>query len=176
MDNEEPLNDEGLEYNNSEDKQSFIERIAEDRKDIIRSRVNKELQELELRDVAPEELDKIMTQFGTFASMQLLRIVALKLYGSKGNALINEVIQSFISQGKSALMIKQQIDTIEQQESKLTSLLGDEIIEKERELITARVNKIYSEFEKEIKSALLLDDLPEDDIDDENNNTNQPWG
>lgn len=175
MDSEELLNDEGLEYETSEDKQSILERVAEDRKDIIRSRVNKELQELEHQAVAPAEIEKIMSQFGTFASMQLLRIIGFKLYGTKANAMINEVIQSFIAQGKDALMIKQQIDSIEQQDTKLASLLGEEIVKKERELIASRVNKIYNEFEKEIKSALLLSDMKKSDDDTDDENESHPW-
>lgn len=175
MEEEIPLDNKGLEYENSTHKKSFLERIAEDRKDIIRSRVDKELQDLELKPVDPAELEQIMAQFGTFASMQLLRIVAFKLYGEKANSMINEVIQSFITQGKETLMVKQQIDSIEQQDSKLTSLLGEELINKERELISARVNKIYDQFEQEIKYALLLDSTPDDDDDEIPEKSEYPW-
>jgi len=180
MEDEIPLDDEGLNYQLSEDKQSFLEKMAEDRKDIIRSRVDKELKELELKPVDPAELEKVMTQFGTFASMQLLRIVGLKIYGNNANAMINEVIQSFITQGKETLMVKQQIDSIEQQDSKLASLLGEELAAKERELIAARVSKIYDQFEYEIKRTLLLEDttppIDDNDEDDEDDrNDTYPW-
>jgi len=119
----------------------------------------------------------MFTQFGTYTSLQLLRIVAVKLYGKKANALINEIIEAFIAQGRQTLMVKQQIDSIEQTDSELSNLLGADLMDKERELVTKRVDRMYDKFRKEIREVLLIDPVSLNKLTDEDtdDNTESPW-
>jgi len=122
-------------------------------------------------------MSTMFTQFGTYTSLQLLRIVAVKLYGKKANALINEIIEAFIAQGRQTLMVKQQIDSIEQTDSELSNLLGADLMDKERELVTKRVDRMYDKFRKEIREVLLIDPVSLNKLTDEDtdDNTESPW-
>lgn len=181
MDNE--LDNEQQESEDSNPKKSFfqtiMEELAEKKKAEFRKKLDKEIDGIETRDLTESEMSTMFTQFGTYASLQLIRIVAIKLYGNKANALINEIIEAFIAQGKQTLMVKQQIDSIEQTDSELSNFLGADLMDKERELIAKRVDRMYDTFRKEIKEVLLIDPtslgkLTEDDK-DEDDDTESPW-
>ncbi len=183
MDNE--LDNEQQDLEESPKKKTFLqtilEELAEKKKTELREKIDKEIDGIESRDLTETEMSSMFTQFGTYASLQLIRIVAIKLYGTKANALINEIIEAFIAQGKQTLMVKQQIDSIEQTDSELSNFLGTDLMDKERELIAKRVDRMYDTFRKEIKEVLLidptsLDKLTEDDKDeDEDDDTESPW-
>lgn len=151
--------------------QKILEELAEKRKAELREKIGKEIDGIETTELTESEMSTMFTQFGTYTSLQLLRIVAVKLYGKKANALINEIIEAFIAQGKQTLMVKQQIDSIEQTDSELTNFLGPDLMDKERELVAKRVDRMYDAFRKEIKEVLLIDPanlskLTDEDTDD----------
>lgn len=154
---------------------SLYETMTDTRKENLRETVKKNMSEMENADLTETELQNMFQQFGTYASLQLVRIVAFKLYGKNANSLMKEIVEGFISQGKQTLMVKHQIDSIEQQGSKLTELLGEDIVQQERDMITKRVDKIYDQFRNEIHDVLLV---PDDQLidDDEDESTEQyPW-
>jgi len=173
---EEPIENKSL-YS------KIFEEMMDRKKDKIREKIEKNMDEMVNADLTETEMSKMFDQFGTYASLQMLRLVAFKLYGKKANALMSEIIEGFISQGKQTLMVKQQIDSIEQQDSKITNILGKDLVEKERDLVSKRVEKIYNEFRNEIKQVLLIPekDLPDDDHNNDDdlppweNSNDKPW-
>ena len=77
-------------------------------------------------------------------------------------------------------MVKQQIDSIEQTDSELSNFLGPDLMDKERELVTKRVDRIYDTLRKEIREVLLIDPvslskLTEGDTDDNNDEMDSHW-
>jgi len=157
--------------------QKILEELAEKKKAEIREKIDKEIDGIETSELTESEMSTMFTQFGTYTSLQLLRIVAVKLYGKKANALINEIIEAFIAQGRQTLMVKQQIDSIEQTDSELSNLLGADLMDKERELVTKRVDRMYDKFRKEIREVLLIDPVSLNKLTDEDtdDNTESPW-
>ncbi len=157
--------------------QKILEELAEKKKAEIREKIGKEIDGIETSELTESEMSTMFTQFGTYTSLQLLRIVAVKLYGKKANALINEIIEAFIAQGRQTLMVKQQIDSIEQTDSELSNFLGADLMDKERELVTKRVNRMYDKFRKEIREVLLIDPVSLNKLTDEDtdDNTESPW-
>jgi tRNA C32,U32 (ribose-2'-O)-methylase TrmJ len=157
--------------------QKILEELAEKKKAEIREKIGKEIDGIETSELTESEMSTMFTQFGTYTSLQLLRIVAVKLYGKKANALINEIIEAFIAQGRQTLMVKQQIDSIEQTDSELSNLLGADLMDKERELVTKRVDRMYDKFRKEIREVLLIDPVSLNKLTDEDtdDNTESPW-
>ena len=157
--------------------QKILEELAEKKKAEIREKIDKEIDGIETSELTESEMSTMFTQFGTYTSLQLLRIVAVKLYGKKANALINEIIEAFIAQGRQTLMVKQQIDSIEQTDSELSNFLGADLMDKERELVTKRVDRMYDKFRKEIREVLLIDPVSLNKLTDEDtdDNTESPW-
>lgn len=157
--------------------QKILEELAEKKKAEIREKIGKEIDGIETSELTESEMSTMFTQFGTYTSLQLLRIVAVKLYGKKANALINEIIEAFIAQGRQTLMVKQQIDSIEQTDSELSNFLGADLMDKERELVTKRVDRMYDKFRKEIREVLLIDPVSLNKLTDEDtdDNTESPW-
>lgn len=162
------------EENNNQDgkeKKNFFSELFDgmlnSRKDSIRTKIEAGLDDLKSQEPTEKEMATMLDQFSKHVSLQLLRLVAFKLYGDKANVLIGEVLSSFIEQGKQTLMVKHQIDSIEMQDSKLYSLVGEDLVEKERKLVAERVIKIYDQFEREMKEVLLIDekDLPSSEDD-----------
>ena len=151
----------------------MIDSLMDHRKDQIRKTVEKNMDDMINTDLTESEMANMFDQFGTYASLQMLRLVAYKLYGKKANHLMNEIIEGFISQGKQTLMVKQQIDTIEQQDSAISNILGEELMEKERDLVSKRVDH----FRTEIKQVLLIPekDLPDLDKDDDDGLDDRSW-
>lgn len=126
--------------------------------DKIRQELEAALNDDSLVAPSDEEMQITMQQFTTYTTLQLLQYIALKDRGSDANAFMSALIDDFTQQKRSHAAIQLEIDAIEQKDTALSKILSEDLMHKERELVGKRLDNLYTEFEKKIKSIILIDD------------------
>lgn len=128
----------------------------------IREKLDKTLNDTNVTMPSDEEMQITMQQFSSYLVLQLLQYTAIKNFGDQANKFMGALIDDFIQQRRSHANIQLEIDAVEQQNTMISELFSDELMQKERTIVQKRLDNLYTEFEKKMKTLLYVkeSDLP----------------
>lgn len=128
----------------------------------IREKLDKTLSDTNATMPSEEEMQITMQQFTSYLVLQLLQYTAIKNFGDQANKFMGALIEDFIQQRRSHASIQLEIDAVEQQDSMISKLFSDELMQKERSIVQQRLDNLYTEFGKKMRTLLYVkeSDLP----------------